>query len=78
MKHVSSHGGQVVRNARIEAGLSQQELANRAKCSQQRVSAVEAAADPQWSSIVALLGAMGVELVPAKKAPRKLLPGDPP
>lgn len=60
----------LLRSARLEAGLTQAELARRAGTTQSVVARMEApGANPRVESLEALLGAMnrGIELAPAPK-----------
>lgn len=55
--------GNLVRNARVDAGLSQRELARRARTAQSVVARVELGENsPSWDTLVRLLSAAGFTL----------------
>lgn len=62
---VSFQAGPAVRRARVAAGLTQAELAKRAGVSRVTVHQIETGAkDPRVSTVVVLLRALGLELLP--------------
>lgn len=72
--------GNLLRDARIRAGLSQRQLARRAQTTQSVVARVELGqASPSWSTLTRLLAAAGFELrtsLDVKPAARSHMLGD--
>jgi transcriptional regulator with XRE-family HTH domain len=60
---VTTTAGNLLRDARIRAGMSQRQLARRARTTQSVVARVELGqASPSWSTLTRLLAAAGFEL----------------
>ena len=58
-----SSSGKLLETARLDAGLSQRELARRASTSQSVIARIEAGlASPRWETLVGLVRAAGFEL----------------
>lgn len=58
-----SSAARLLETARLDAGLSQRELARRAGTSQSVIARIEAGlASPRWDTLTSLLGAAGFEL----------------
>ena len=53
---------ELLRDARDQAGLSQRELARRARTTQSVVARIERGASPHWGTLVRLLRAAGFDL----------------
>jgi transcriptional regulator with XRE-family HTH domain len=60
---MTANSGNLLRDARIRAGLSQRQLARRARTTQSVVARVELGqTSPSWSTLIRLLAAAGFEL----------------